>query len=84
MIKRWMFRLRARFGRADIPDDSHIGHIGQWVMVDGEPIYILAAPNVSAETIQGMAEIVRTVRKADASGEVWHPTTPTDGTPTLD
>lgn len=73
MIKRWMFRLRARFVGDDMPGALPGGHKGQWVMIDGEPIHILAAPNVSEETLQGMAEIVRAVRKADENGEVWKP-----------
>jgi len=42
------------------------GHVGMWLDVDGEPIHVLADPNMSEETANALREITRAVRRMDA------------------
>jgi len=39
------------------------GHVGMWLDVDGEPVHVLADPNMSEETAAAIAKIVRAVRE---------------------
>jgi hypothetical protein len=38
-------------------------HIGQWMNVDGEPVHVLADPNMSDGTRDALLELVRAARK---------------------
>lgn len=38
-------------------------HVGQWMDVDGEPVHVLADPNMSDETRDALTELVRAARK---------------------
>jgi hypothetical protein len=38
-------------------------HVGMWLDVDGEPVHMLADPNMSEETKNALAELVRLVRE---------------------
>lgn len=38
-------------------------HVGQWLNVDGGPVHLLADANMSAETANALAELVRAARK---------------------
>jgi len=42
-------------------EDFH--HVGQWMYVDGEPVHVLAAPNMSDETYIALQELVRAAKK---------------------
>ncbi len=43
-------------------------HVGQWLDVDGEPVHILAAPDMSEETAEALRELVRAARRAIEEG----------------
>lgn len=43
-------------------------HEGFWVDIDGEPVHFLADPNMSEETANALAELVRAARKAIDAG----------------
>lgn len=43
--------------------DPFGGHVGQWLDVDGEPVHMLAAPDMSAEARAALQELVRRVRR---------------------
>lgn len=42
-------------------------HVGQWMNVDGEPVHVLADPNMSEETQHALEELVRAARKMVAN-----------------
>jgi len=42
-------------------EDFH--HVGQWIDVDGEPVHVLADPNMSDETRRALQELVRAAKK---------------------
>lgn len=39
------------------------GHEGFWMDVDGEPVHMLADPNMSEETAEALSEVVRAARR---------------------
>lgn len=43
--------------------DPHGGHIGQYLDVDGEPVHLLADPNMSKESAEAISDLVRAARK---------------------
>ena len=52
-------------------------HVGFWMDVDGEPVHMLADPDMSEETAKALENLVRCVReKMDAK----YPLTPTPPT----
>lgn len=54
-----------------IMDDDPPGHEGFYMDVDGEPVHMLADPNMSPETAEALAKLVRHVRKLLDEG--WRP-----------
>lgn len=38
-------------------------HVGQWINVDGEPVHVLADPNMSEETREALVALARAARK---------------------
>lgn len=41
------------------------GHTGFWLNVDGQSVHVLGDPNMSEETANAIAEVVRLVRAED-------------------
>lgn len=38
-------------------------HVGFWTQVDGEPVHMLADPDMSPETAEALAHVIRAARK---------------------
>jgi hypothetical protein len=47
----------------DWSDMEDFHHVGQWIDVDGEPVHVLADPNMSEETRRAIESLVRAARK---------------------
>lgn len=55
-------RLTALAEDDDVPMPWH-PHTGQWLDVDGEPVHLLADPDIDPRTTEALRELVRAVRK---------------------